>query len=120
MELLLELILQIFGEFFLDILIHLFPKSSRDLSVYLGIVVYALIGAIAGGVTLLVLPAHLIRSQELRIANLVITPLLVAALMAWIGAIRRSREKRIVQMEEFVYAYATALTFAVVRFFWAK
>ncbi len=52
--------------------------------------------------------------------NLIVTPLVVAAIMAWIGAMRRRREQRFVRMEQFIFAYATALTFAMVRFFGAS
>jgi Na+/H+-dicarboxylate symporter len=119
MELLLELVLQIVAEFFADMGLHWFVGDSRERNIFLTVLVYALLGAALGALTLFFLPAHLIRNTPLRIANLVITPLVVASLMAWIGAVRRARDKRVVQMEEFVYAYATALTMAVVRFFGA-
>lgn len=118
MEILLELILQIFGELLGDVLIHWLPQRGRN--VFLSILGYAALGALIAALTLLVLPAHLIRSYELRIVSLIVTPLLVAALMAWLGAIRRKRDKRVVRMEEFAYAYATALSFAAVRFFAAE
>ena len=117
MELLLEFVLQIVAELFGDILVHWLPERGRN--VFFTILGYAALGAVIAALTLLVLPAHLIRSHELRIANLIVTPLLVAALMAWIGAMRRRRDKRVVQMEEFVYAYTTALAFGLVRFFGA-
>ncbi len=120
MGILLELFLQIFGEFALDILLHLLPSSARDRNIYFGILGYSLLGAVVGALTLFVFPDHLIRSSGLQIANLIVTPLLVAALMAQIGAMRRRRDKRVVRLEEFIYAYATALTFAVVRFFGAS
>jgi uncharacterized membrane protein YfcA len=108
-------VLQIVIELFGDAVIHALAETSgvRRLVTLAG---YAFIGAAAGAVTIFVLPQHLIRNPDLRIANLVITPLLVATLMACIGAIRRRNDKRVVRMEEFTHAYAFALSFALARY----
>ncbi|HYK05643.1 MAG TPA: hypothetical protein VE974_28095 [Thermoanaerobaculia bacterium] len=117
-EILFELVLQIVVELFGEALLHSFSESTgaRRLFTLLG---YALLGAVFGALTITFMPAHLIRNPDLRIANVVMTPLLVAALMSWIGATRRRKEKRVVRMEEFTHAYAFALSFAVARYFGA-
>jgi uncharacterized membrane protein YfcA len=112
-------VLQIVVELFGDAVLHAFAEKSgaRRLVTLFG---YAAIGAAAGALTIFVMPEHLIRNPNLRIANVVITPLLVAALMSWIGAMRRRKDKRVVRMEEFTHAYAFALSFAVARYFGAE
>ena len=111
--------LQIVVELFGDAVLHSLAERSgaRRLVTIFG---YALIGAAAGALTIFILPEHLIRNPNLRIANVIITPLLVAALMSWIGILRRRHDKRVVRMEEFTHAYAFALSFALARYVGAE
>ena len=48
---------------------------------------YLIAGGIMGGLSLLILPRHLISSSSLRVANLFIAPILVASL-SWVVAAR--------------------------------
>ena len=77
---------------------------------------YTLYGAIAGGLSLLVFPRSFIPSHGLRIASLVVTPLVVGGVMALIGARRRRHDKAVARLDRFAYAYAFAFAMAAVRF----
>ena len=116
-ELLFELFLQVFVELFGDILVHMFPTDRRSWNAILAFLGYTAAGVAIGYLTLLVFPAHFIRDPRMRLINLLITPIAIAALMAWIGRVRISRDKRVVALERFVYAYALALAMALTRFF---
>ena len=80
---------------------------------------YLVLGAAAGGLSLLVLPDSLIDGLPLRIANLVLTPLAIATIMGVVGAWRRRHDQALVRLEHFGHAYAFALALALVRFVWA-
>jgi len=80
---------------------------------------YALFGAAAGGLSLLIFPASFIGPRHLRIANLVVTPLVSGALMALLGAWRRRRGQELIRLDRFAYGMVFALAMAIVRFVFA-
>jgi hypothetical protein len=112
-------VIQFGGEIFGDLFIHVLSESSRARNVTITLLGYILLGAAIGGLTVVIIPTHVIANEDLRVANLILTPLLVAGAMASAGAIRRRRGKRVVRMERFFYAYASAVSIALVRFFFA-
>jgi hypothetical protein len=77
---------------------------------------YVLIGALAGGLSLLLFPSLMIRSGVLRVVNLVLTPLAAGAAMAGIGAWRRRRGQLLLRLDHFSYGAVFALSMALVRF----
>lgn len=115
-ELLFEALLQVFLEFFGDFIVHMIPTDRRSWSAILAFVGYTAAGALLGYVSVLVFPSHFIAEREMRILNLIVTPIAIGALMTWIGHIRMSRDKRVVGLERFVYAYVFALAIALTRF----
>lgn len=119
MEVLLEVLLYLGGEFLIDAIARFWPAGKAERNVYLGILGYAVLGAGIGMLTLWLVPHHLIPSRNLRIVSLIVAPVLAAGVMAWIGSMSRRKNRRVVRIEEFVYAYTTALTVAVMRYFWA-
>lgn len=118
MEILLELLLTLVGEFFGDVLIHVFTETRR-VGRALALLGHAALGAALGAGSLVFAPAHLIASPGLRAMNLGLTPVVAGLLMMWIGATRRRREKRVVGLEHFTPGFVCALAFAVVRYFFA-
>jgi hypothetical protein len=68
-----------------------------------------------GGLSLMGLPNNLV-PESLRLANLILTPLAVGALMAAIGAWRVRRSQPVLRIDRFAHGYLFALTFALVRF----
>ena len=89
------------------------PKTGPLLA-FLG---YMAAGAIAGAVSLGIFPQLFINSPSLRIANLVLTPLLTAAVMALLGGWRLKRGEMLLRLDRFGYAYIFALCMALVRYF---
>lgn len=79
---------------------------------------YLLFGTIAGILSLQLFPQLLV-STTVRITNLVITPLLVGLLMSVMGRIRRRRGGTVLRINRFIFGYLFALSFALIRYFYA-
>ncbi|KRA75787.1 hypothetical protein ASD78_07415 [Lysobacter sp. Root667] len=119
-ELIVELILQIVGEVLIEIGLHSMAKPLRKRpDPWLAALGYALLGAFVGWLSLLVFPDHLMREEHWRIANLILTPLLAGAALAWLGAWRAKRGQMQLRIDRFSYAYLFALCMALVRFSFA-
>ena len=100
MEFLLEALFQIVGEFLLQILFEAvaelgfhrlketFKKPRNPIFAGIG---FFLWGLLAGGISLLVFPRSFISSRELRILNLIVTPLVAGETMRQIGKLRERR-----------------------------
>ena len=80
---------------------------------------YAIFGAVAGGISLLIFPMHLV-SIGFRVANLVVTPIAVGLLMCAIGIWRLRRDQPVLRIDRFAYGYIFALSLALIRFWFAK
>jgi hypothetical protein len=128
MEWLVEILFEIFGELILQFIfellaqagLRLFKKPDRkDVSPALLLMGYALFGAVAGALSLLLFPHYLLRAHTARIAYLFLAPALVGSGIAAIGAWRAKRGQEGVGIDRFIFGYAFAFTFALVRFFFA-
>jgi hypothetical protein len=128
MEFIFEILLQFLGEMLLQLFFEFlveqgfrslagpFEKPRDPVLSTIGIILW---GAIAGGISLLVLPKSLITSLAFRKLNLVITPLTAGAVMVLIGRARGKRGQNLVRIDRFGYAFAFAFAMAIVRFIWA-
>ena len=125
----LEILLQFVGEFFLQVIgeallevgLHsLSEPFRRPPNPWLAAVGYAIFGAVFGGLSLLIFPTHLTPAGMWRIANLVFTPIAVGGVMAAIGAWRSRRGEALFRLDRFSYGFLFALTLAMVRFVFAK
>lgn len=79
---------------------------------------YALFGAMAGGLSLWLMPTLFISTPWLRVLNLALTPLLAGLLMERLGNWRRGRDQSTIRLDTFAYGFVFALAMAVVRFVW--
>ncbi|WP_343612976.1 hypothetical protein [Novosphingobium sp.] len=125
MEALFEILFQFLGEFLLQFLIEaavdigldcLADTAKTERHPVLSGLGYLFWGALAGGISLLILPHSMIHSPSLRIANLIGTPLLVSASMLAIGRWRSAKGREPVKLDRFSYAFCFAFAMAVVRF----
>jgi hypothetical protein len=128
-EILLELIFEIFGEFILQFLAELLidvgirsiskpfstPKGRNPVAAFFG---YCLIGGIAGGFSLVVRASPFIHHPDARVVNLIVTPVLTGLAMYGTSALRTKRGKSNSGLERFLYAWAFAMAFALARFLW--
>jgi hypothetical protein len=115
-----ELFVQIFFEALAEIGLHsvkeTFRRRPNPVFAALG---YVILGAIAGGLSLLAFPQAFIASSLGRIINLILTPLVSGVVMVGIGALRRRRDQELVRLDKFGYGFVFALSMAVVRYVWA-
>nr|WP_320049871.1 hypothetical protein [uncultured Desulfuromonas sp.] len=119
----LELIVELLGEFLLQVLIELGFHSCvepfrRPSSPWMAAIGYIIFGTILGGVSLVVVPNNFVDKTR-RIANLVATPIAVGGVMAAIGSWRARRGLTILRIDHFAYGYLFAFSVALVRFHFA-
>ncbi len=118
-EVLGEFLLQAVGEALFELGFHsLAEPFRRPPNPWLAALGYILFGAILGGLSLLVVPDHLV-PEAWRIANLVLTPLAVGAMMVSMGAWRARRGQSALRIDRFAYGYLFALSLALIRFLFA-
>jgi len=124
----LEFLFEMVGEFLLQAILEglvelgfhsLAEPFRKPPNPWLAAVGYALFGAMAGGISLLLFPDHLVRGH-LRVANLVVTPIAVGLLMCVMGIWRSRRDQPVLRIDRFAYGYVFALLLALVRFWFAK
>lgn len=114
-ELLLQLVFEFLAELGLHSLKAVFEERPHPALAAIG---YILLGAGAGGLSLLIVPQLIIHDTRHRFANLLLTPLAAGAIMAGIGALRRRRDQEPVRIDRFGYGALFAFSMAAVRFLW--
>ena len=116
-----ELLLQIFGELIVELIGRSVKEPFRrpkPIHPWLAAIGYGIFGAIAGAFSLWMLPSLFISTEWLRIANLVISPLLAGLMMERLGAWRRLKNQETIRLDTFVCGFIFALSMALVRFAW--
>jgi hypothetical protein len=130
MEVIFELLFEAFGEIILqtvfealaEVGMHLrhgqveHAESSNKWRLLLG---YPMLGAIAGGLSLLVFSQSLAHSHHARLATLLLAPLFAAASAVALGRWRAQRGQQSLHIDRLAYAYLFALGMAAVRYRWA-
>lgn len=118
-----ELFIEAFFEFLFDLLmqvllefgLHRSASFRRAPNPWLAAIAYALLGLLAGALSLLIVPTLFITHKPTRIVNLIVAPLLAGAAMSLIDAWRSGTRG-----ERFIRFYLFALAVALVRFCFAK
>lgn len=127
MELLFEVLLVIFeflmefaGSLFVDLGLRSVSETTatrEERNPILAGIGYGLLGLIAGGVSLLIFPEAIARSQKFHGINLLISPVLAGLAMAGFGWLLERRGKRRLRLDSFVYGFIFAFPMALVRFY---
>ncbi|MEY4564059.1 MAG: hypothetical protein RLZZ618_3336 [Pseudomonadota bacterium] len=134
MELLFELLAMAFqfvAELVLQIVFEWLAKSGvqavrapfqdrKQVSPALAAVGYAIYGALAGALSLLVFSHSFIDSYPLRLINLIVTPFLAGAVMAALGARRQRLGLDLIRLDRFAYGVVFAFAMGLVRFLFAQ
>jgi hypothetical protein len=129
-EILLGLLLmcaELFGEFLLELAgAALLDLASRAIAkvfetfrfenTLLASISYALLGASAGGLSLLIFPRRLVRSSRLHGINVLLSPIVTGLAMSLIGSMLSRYGKKVTRIESFRYGFAVAFGIALVRF----
>jgi hypothetical protein len=115
-----ELVLQAIAELLVELGLHsLADPFQRPRHPVLSTVGFTLWGAIAGGLSLWVLPSSPIHNPLFRQMNLIVTPVACGLMMMLVGKLRLKRGQDTVRLDQFGYAFVFAFAMALVRFLWA-
>lgn len=124
-----EFLIELFGEILIQFIAEVLAEAGLHAlndwrnskpNPWLAGAAYALLGAIAGGITVWLLPDHLVRNEVLRRLNLLVTPLAAGGMMVLVGAWRARRGDPVLRIDRFAYGYVFALSLALVRFMFAQ
>ncbi len=124
-----EFLIELFGEILIQFVAEalaeagmhsLFDRRDYKPNPWLAGLGYALLGAVAGGITVWLLPNHMVHSEALRKLNLLVTPLAAGGMMTLFGSWRAKRGDPVLRIDRFAYGYVFALSLALVRFVFAQ
>jgi hypothetical protein len=122
-EIFLEALFELAGEALLDLALRalgeVFESVDRANPV-LASLGYAILGSLAGGVSLFVFPHPLVRPSRVHGISLLVSPVVTGLLMSFIGSSLRRQGKKVVQIESFGYGFAFALGMALIRFLFVR
>ena len=120
-QILAEFLLQIFFEGLMELGFHslrnTFERSRNPIFSTIGFLLW---GALAGGISLWIFPRSFIANHELRLMNLIVTPVGIGGVMLLVGRQRAMRGQPLVGLDQFSYAFAFALAMSLVRLSFAK
>lgn len=116
-----ELLLQAGGELIAELIGRSVKEPFRrpkPIHPWLAAIGYGIFGAVAGGISLWVLPSLFISTEWLRIVNLIATPLVAGLMMERLGTWREMKDQETIRLDTFAYGFVFALSMALVRFTW--
>ncbi len=135
MEIIAELIFRVFGwvfQFLGELLLQMIFEGLAELlghsvkapfrrkpQPWLAAIGHLILGALAGALTVWLIPELFIKEEWLRLANLLLTPLAAGLVMEALGSWRARREKEVLQLESFAYGFCFAFSMALVRYVFA-
>ena len=115
LELIFEIIAEIVFAFGWEGLAHSMRRRQNANPVLAGLG-YAVVGALAGGLSILILPRRLLPAGGIKGASLVLTPLVTGLLMKTYGDFRRQRGHTTTGLATFWGGAIFAFSMALVRF----
>ncbi len=124
-----EFLFEIFGEILIQVVAQVLAEAglhtlddwrNYKANPWLAGLGYALLGAIAGAITVWLLPHYMVHNEVLRKLNLLVAPLAAGGMMALLGAWRAKRGDPVLRIDRFAFGYVFALALALVRFMFAQ
>lgn len=122
-EFIFQILLELFLQVTVEILFHLGWSSVAEAldrkptrNPALAFIGYALLGLGAGGLSLLVFPELFVHHPYLRIANLILTPILAGWLMSAVGEWRERKGLTVIRLDSFAYGFIFAFGIAIIRY----
>jgi hypothetical protein len=119
-ELFADVLFEIAGEALLDLAQRAIAEvleTSSSMRPEFASLGYALLGVLAGGLSVLIFPHPLVRPSKIHGISLLVSPLVTGLVMFLIGSLLRRQGKKAVQIESFGYGFAFALGMALIRYF---
>jgi hypothetical protein len=118
-DLFLEVLFEFAGEIIIDGVLRAIAEvfeTSREANPVLASLGYALLGSIAGGLSLIIFPHPLVHRSRIHGISLLVSPIVTGLVMSFIGSTLRRQGRKVVQIESFWYGFAFALGMAIVRY----
>ena len=94
-------------------------RFREDRNIVLTVAGYGFLGLLAGLLSLVILPNYLIENSNYRLANLIVTPVIIGICMAILGGLLRRRDKEFMALDSFSNGYIFALIMSLTRWLWA-
>jgi len=91
-------------------------KEANRLGPDYAAAIFALLGTLAGGISVFLFPHPLFHRTRLHGISLILSPLATGYVLSRVGRARSSRGKDTARIESFWYGFTFALLMAVVRF----
>ncbi len=122
-----EILLQILGELLIQLVIEALTELGfhratvrKPMSPVLAGAGYLGLGALLGGISLLIFPTSFIENETLKLLGLFLIPLLLGLLMLMIGTFRHRWGRLRVGIETFTNGFLFAFGVAFVRFLFTE
>jgi hypothetical protein len=126
-EILLEFVIQFFGELLVQLIFELGfhglaePfRSVRKTNLVFAVVCYVCAGLASGAISLLIVPKHLIDSETLRYINLIATPIMLGIFFEVLGHLRQKRGEDKLPLDRFSCGFAFAISMGLIRMVFAN
>jgi len=129
MEIVFELLIQFFLEMLVQGAFELgfrgmssifrFRKDGETDNPWLAICGYIFMGAVAGCISVWLVPMHMLQPPALQILNLAITPIALGFIFEALGRWKAKNDKPRYAVDHFSYGFTFALTMGVIRYFCA-
>ena len=122
MEIIIEVVLQLLAEIFIQVLFELGFHSliepfQRKPSAVVSFVGYSMLGGLAGAASCVFFQELFVKGQVLQLLNLLVTPLIAGSVLAYLGKLRKKKGVELIRLDKFAYGFAFALAMALARYF---
>jgi len=114
-EMFLQVIFQFLAEF-MGVNVAGYFRRSTDASPTFSAIGYLLYGTLVGGVGFLLIPNLFILPHWVRIANLILTPIVCGMIMASWGKHKRRFGRKVIKLDSFWYGFLFALAMVSSRY----
>ena len=89
--------------------------ANRTVMPFFSFLGYLVLGALLGGLSLLVFSGSLSNTHAWKLTTLILIPILAGLMMSWIGLRNRKKGKDPLRLESFLFGWVFAFAFALVR-----
>ena len=118
-QLILELVVQGGFEFGVRGILAVFGKDDSSDAPWLASVGYCIFGAVAGFISIWLIPMHVLNSHSMQLLNLTISPALLGLVFRTLGRQNEKRGRKRRRSDRFLFGFAFAMAMGLTRYFFA-
>lgn len=116
---LIEVVGQLFAELGLRSAVSKFGPKNQ-IGSFISFLGYIALAVVIGGISLNFFPHHYIKSENLRILNLIGTPTLIGISMWFLRKRLEENQKNTTRLDSFIFGFSFAFVITLMRFFYAR